>query len=156
MACDPWTAIAEATAADAPDLAVLHGACFRDGWSASAFERFLADAGCSAWRAGRRDSEALAGFVMVRAAADEAEILTLAVAEDLRRRGLGAALVEQAAACLGRGATGRLLLEVGQDNLAARGLYAACGFRTVGSRDGYYREGGEDALIMERQLGAED
>ncbi|MGI9383020.1 MAG: GNAT family N-acetyltransferase [Methyloligellaceae bacterium] len=139
---------------DAPEMAALHGQSFPQGWSDAAFERFLADHTCSTWIARRPEQGPIAGFLLSRMAADEADIVTLAVAEDVRRHGLGSALVECAAAALGRRGARRLLLEVGESNLAARGLYAACGFRVVGARSGYYRSGcdGEDAVVMERRL----
>lgn len=99
---------------------------------------------------GHRAGEA--GFVLARAAADEAEILTLAVVPAWRRRGLGAALLAAAqrrAASLG---AAQLFLEVAADNDAARALYAGAGFEAVGLRRGYYA-GGRDALVLRRALG---
>ena len=142
--------------ADAAELAALHGLCFPEGWNVPAFEGFLADPGYSLWVLRRAEAESVAGFLIARTAADEAEIITLAVAEDLRRQGFGRALLGQAAADLGRGPTTRIFLEVGSGNLAARRLYAACGFRLVGNRAGYYRESGEDALVLELRLGVAD
>ena len=43
-----------------------------------------------------------------------------------------------------------LTLEVRVSNFAAQGLYRAYGFRVVAVRRGYYRDTGEDALVMER------
>jgi ribosomal-protein-alanine N-acetyltransferase len=34
----------------------------------------------------------------------------------------------------------------------ARGLYEKLGFRQIGRRKGYYRETGEDAIVMELVL----
>ena len=42
-------------------------------------------------------------------------------------------------------------LEVASDNKAAINLYARCGFRSAGRREGYYRDG-RDALIQWRRL----
>ncbi len=78
------------------------------------------------------------GFILCRVVADEAEILTLAVRSEARRRGLARALVDAAneAARL-RGAT-RLFLEVAEDNTAAIELYRRSGFASVGRRRRYY------------------
>jgi GNAT superfamily N-acetyltransferase len=72
-----------------------------------------------------------------------------------RLLGLARSLVETIGAhAAAHGAT-RLFLEVAEDNAAARALYAAGGFVTVGRRRGYYaRRLGPavDALTMRRDL----
>src|SRR5690606_4198483 len=140
-------------------------------WSESEFAALLGQPGVIAL------AEA-DGFILIRIAADEAEILTLAVQPAARRRGLGRRLVESGAraACPGRadrpflegagahpgaraacaGGADRLLLEVAEDNAAARALYAAAGFVEAGRRRAYYPrpEGlAADALILARALG---
>jgi [ribosomal protein S18]-alanine N-acetyltransferase len=86
-------------------------------------------------------------------AADQAEILTLAVVPAARRRGVGAALLQavmQAAAARGAAA---LFLEVSTANDAARALYARAGFCEVGRRCRYYADG-TDARVLTRALTA--
>jgi ribosomal-protein-alanine N-acetyltransferase len=97
----------------------------------------------------------LRGFVLSRAAADEAEILTIAVDPALRKGGVGRDLLRahlgQAAAAGAR----RLFLEVDADNAAALALYARFQFVKVGERKGYYkRPDGKaaTALVMRRDL----
>ncbi len=89
------------------------------------------------------------GFILVREAAGEAEILTLAVAPRARRQGLGRTLVDAAIARLG---SADLFLEVAADNIAAIALYQQNGFTQAGVRRGYYaRPGGAvDALLLKR------
>ena len=84
------------------------------------------------------------GFILVRAAGGEAEILTLAVEPSARRRGLGRALLDQALAAT---AGSPLFLEVAADNAVARALYGAAGFTECGRRTGYYGAG-RDALVL--------
>ena len=91
------------------------------------------------------------GFVLARAAADEAEILTLAVLPTRRRGGLGRSLVERAMQEAGERGAARLFLEVSEANAPARALYAALGFEPVGRRPGYYACGA-DALVLRRRL----
>jgi ribosomal-protein-alanine N-acetyltransferase len=93
--------------------------------------------------------------VLVRLAADEAEILTLAVAPEARRRGRARALLKAAQAHAAAGGARRLVLEVAEDNAPARALYAAAGFGPVGRRRGYYdRAAGAaaDALVLAKDL----
>ena len=98
---------------------------------------------------------AATGFALGRAAADEAELVTIAVDPDARRRGTGRGLLaafERAAQA--RGAE-TAYLEVAADNAAALGLYRAAGWRETGRRRGYYaRTGGAvDAVTMAKRLG---
>lgn len=91
------------------------------------------------------------GMVLARVAADEADILTIAVAPDARRRGLGRALLLAAMEEAARRGAKSMFLEVGVDNAAAAALYVSCGFTQVGRRRGYYAGGG-DALVMRAAL----
>jgi ribosomal-protein-alanine N-acetyltransferase len=134
---------------DPERLAAIHAEAFDAPWSAPAFAALLDQPGVFALH----DEN---GFILIRAVADEAEILTLAVRPSARRAGLGTALVEAAAvAATGLGA-GRLFLEVSEANAAAQALYARAGFTEVGRRRGYYAQasgGPADALVLSRVLG---
>jgi ribosomal-protein-alanine N-acetyltransferase len=95
----------------------------------------------------------LGGMILARVAADEAEILTLAVSPEHRRHGIGAALLGTAmrrAAVLGAVS---MFLEVAVTNDAARALYAAHGFTEAGLRRHYYIDG-TDALVLRSTLSA--
>jgi ribosomal-protein-alanine N-acetyltransferase len=143
-------------AAAAPMLAVLHAASFEDGqaWGPDAIALMLALPGAFALCAeAEADAGGLQGFVMARVAADEAEILTLAVPPPARRRGLGLALMRAALAeAAARGARA-MFLEVAAGNEAARALYGALGFAEVGRRRRYYADGA-DAVVLRRDLAA--
>lgn len=134
--------------------AALHATSFAHGWSAAEFERLLASEACAA--DGAFAGVEFAGFILSRQAADEAEILTVAVDPKFRRQGAGRILLSANLARLAaRGAT-RLFLEVAEDNVAALALYRSFGFREEGRRKGYYRRAdGEpvSAFVMARDLG---
>ncbi|WP_439599287.1 GNAT family N-acetyltransferase [Falsiroseomonas sp.] len=127
--------------------AALHAAAFPPGeaWGADAIALMLDLPGAfGLLRPG-------AGFVLARVAADEAEILTLAVHPAQRRAGLGGALLAEAmAGAVLRGATA-MFLEVSERNAPARALYARSGFAEVGRRRRYYADGA-DALVLRRDL----
>jgi ribosomal-protein-alanine N-acetyltransferase len=92
-----------------------------------------------------REGQAAAGFALSRGAADEEELLLIAVHPDHRGRGIGRALIERfAAAARARGAR-RLFLEMREGN-RAEALYRRCGFESVGRRRHYYRRGSGAAL----------
>ena len=138
---------------EAPALARLHAEAFDAPWSERALAGFMGDAGVFALAAG----EPVDGFILIRAMAGEAEILTLAVRPAARRRGAGRALVTAGAdEALQRGAA-CLFLEVAADNAPAIGLYEGAGFVQVGRRAGYYRRGASepmDALVLRLDLTA--
>jgi [ribosomal protein S18]-alanine N-acetyltransferase len=146
-------ALSLADARDAPAFAALHATAFPRGWSEAEFERLLADRAVIAQRAlaGGR----LAGFVLSRAAADQAEILSIAVAAAWRRQGVGRHLLDlHLRALAGRGIKA-LFLEVDEANTPARRLYAQTGFREVGRRPAYYPQAGtrpSAALVLRRDL----
>lgn len=95
------------------------------------------------------------GFALWRVAADEAELLTIAIDAGHRRRGAGRALLEAVIDRARASGAAALFLEVGADNPAACSLYEQKDFHTVGRRGGYYRRGDRgaaDALVMRLEL----
>ncbi len=146
-------ALSEAGPADAAAFAMLHAAAFRRGWSEDEFERLLLDANVVAHRA--LAGRALAGFIISRLAADEAEILSVAVAPARRGRGLAKKLLDLHLRRLAGLGARTVFLEVDEDNAPARRLYAGARFREVGRRSGYYARGSEapsNALVLRRDL----
>ena len=79
---------------DAPAIAELHGQSFGRGWDEDEVYRLLIDRAVIAHRATSRRS--LVGFIMSRLAADEAEILSVAIAPARRGRGLSRPLLDKA------------------------------------------------------------
>jgi ribosomal-protein-alanine N-acetyltransferase len=141
-----------ATAEAAPALAALHRDAFDDPWNAVDIAALLRSPGVFALSA-RLGAEA-AGFILCRVAADEAEVLTLAVTPAMRRRGVASALLDQAMAAALAGGARAIFLEVATDNPGAEALYRAHDFREVGRRPAYFsRPGGAvAALILRRDL----
>ena len=86
------------------------------------------------------ESEPTAGFVLSRGAADEEELLLLAVDPRYRRQGIGGILIERFAAEAGERGAKRLFLEMREGN-SAESLYRRHGFARVGRRRAYYRRG---------------
>ena len=115
--------LAPAHPRDAAVLSAIHTASFNRGWSEQEFEQLLTDRNVVADRAASVRKPV--GFIMSRRAADEAEILSVAVARSWQGRGL------------------------------ARKLYARAGFSEVGRRPGYYAQGrgkAAAALVLRRDL----
>lgn len=135
---------------DAVAIAALHAASFRRGWGEDEVSGLLTDSTVVTHRAMIR--RALVGFIMSRVAADEAEILSVAIAPARRGRGLSRPLLDFHLRTLARRAVRTVFLEVDERNAPARRLYARAGFAEVGSRHGYY-ESGATALVLRRDLG---
>ena len=144
------------TGEDAALMAALHERSFDRPWKAWEIRRVMAGSTVYAFGAWDVQGE-FVGFVVARMLADDAEILTLAVGESARQRGVGRRLTRASAdEALARGAE-RLVLEVAIDNHAAMLLYAGLGFDKVGYRKGYYaRPGAErvDGLVLALPLKA--
>jgi ribosomal-protein-alanine N-acetyltransferase len=88
-------------------------------------------------------------------AADEAEILSIAVAPDHRGRGLSRELLLTHLGHLAGRGIRTVFLEVEENNQPARRLYARAGFAVTGRRERYYREANGqqlNALLMRRDL----
>ena len=138
---------------EAPALAQVHAAAFDHAWSAAEIAQLLDGPGGFALLV---ETDAPLAFILCRAVAGEAEILTLAVDPAARRRGLARALVDAAAGAARMAGADVMFLEVAHDNLPAIGLYQAAGFDRVGLRRGYYDRGAApaaDAIVMRRDLG---
>ncbi len=129
------------------ELAALHGRVFTvpRPWSAAEIVGLLESTGMFLLAEPQ-------GFLMGRAIAGEAELLTLAVAPEARRQGIGARLVAGFLTEARARQAESAFLEVAADNLAALALYDAAGFRQAGRRRGYYATatGPVDALVLSR------
>lgn len=146
-------AIEPASLRDVPKLAQLHGASFHRGWGEGEFETMLRERNTLVHRLvlGRT----LIGFAVSRMAADEAEILSIAVAAGHRGRGLSRdLLLTHLGHLAGRGVR-TVFLEVEENNVPARRLYERAGFASAGRRERYYKQpdGAQlNALLMRRDL----
>lgn len=132
-----------------PLLAEIHASAFLpdEAWSTAIFAGHLAMPGTFGF------VHESGGLVLGRATADEAEILTIAVAPEARRHGAGRALLRAAAKEAAKRGAATLFLEVSAANDIAQALYHSEGFAKVGKRRAYYQDG-TDALILALKLTA--
>jgi ribosomal-protein-alanine N-acetyltransferase len=147
-------ALADAQPRDAGAIATLHSVSFRRGWSEQEVEELLLDRAVVAHRAtlGRK----FAGFIMARQAADEAEILSVAVARSSQGRGLASQLLTLHLRRLAGLGVKAVFLEVDEHNAPAIRLYSRAGFREVSRRPNYYPQpDGKTAaaLVLRRDIG---
>lgn len=137
------------------ECAAVHAASFAYPWPQDDLEAVLLASSTVACGAFGTKSDDLQGFMLSRLAADEAEVLTVAVAPRKRGRGIAGQLLGANIARLSLLGARSLFLEVEAENAAGLALYRRFGFETVGERKSYYRKpDGSSALafIMRRAV----
>jgi [ribosomal protein S18]-alanine N-acetyltransferase len=138
--------------------AKIHAQSFAHPWAPAEFESLLAGRdviGEAAIATSFFGNRRVAGFILSRRGADMAEMLTIAVAPALRRKGVGAALLTRHLATLAAEGAKSLSLEVESNNRAALALYRRFGFHEVGEREAYYRKAEgmrASALVLRRDF----
>jgi ribosomal-protein-alanine N-acetyltransferase len=145
-------------AADLAIVSQLDELSFNQPWPPAAFEVELANRNARCWVAESDDLTGTDGQARIIAALiiwrvlDEAHIATIAVHPDFRQQGTGKLLLRTGMqAAYAEGA--RIYhLEVRAGNLAAQKMYANFGYEIVGRRPRYYKDNGEDALLMTLDL----
>ena len=130
--------IARLEARHAARLSAIHASAFARPWSAQDFEGFLAERQITADGLFLDRDAQPSGFVLSRRAADEAEILSVALAREARGRGHARLLLASHLQALAHAGVRRVHLEVEDGNEPALALYRRLGFVEVGRRDGYY------------------
>ena len=136
---------------DLAEVMAIENAIYSHPWTQGNFADSLrAGYECRTWRLAGE----LVGYFVLMAAAGEAHLLNLSIAEPHQRRGHGAALLQEAAGLARKLGAQNVFLEVRPSNRAAQGLYTRFGFRKVAVRRGYYpaHGGREDALVLSLPL----
>lgn len=125
------------------ELANIHAKCFPNKpWSANDFSD-LKKSGCEIIASQN-------GFIVWRAIADEAELITIGVNPDARRSGIAAAMIGIMENELRRNGVKHIFLEVAENNTTALKLYERTGFTKIGVRPKYYDD--VDAIMMKKDL----
>ena len=152
---DPGSAITVRAARreDLLQVVALEKRCFVDPWEPEALEQELvADRlrlPLVAEAAGK-----VVGYLMAWKIVDQLHILNIAADPDLRRQGVGTALLFAAARKAFEMEMEEITLEVRESNQEARAFYREYGFVPTGLRQGYYADNGEDAIIMTTRTAA--
>jgi [ribosomal protein S18]-alanine N-acetyltransferase len=123
-----------------------------EAWTESAYRSELADTRLRHYVVAEGTNGDVLGWAGVMVIAETAQVLTIGVIPEARRRGTGrrmlAALTDEAR----RRDAHEMFLEVRVDNPAAQALYESDGYQRVGVRRGYYDAGRIDAVTMRRDL----
>ena len=144
-------AIDAMTLVDLPRVLAIERASFKTPWTEENFRHEIEN-NPLAWNLVARRGGRVVAFACVYVVADEVMINDVATEPEERRGGLARTLLRHVLDGASVRGCRRATLEVRPSNAAARSLYEAFGFVTVGRRPGYYSDSGEDALLMERPL----
>lgn len=153
--------VEDANEGDVQHIAAIHGEAFSIGWTDGDIARMIASEACSCLVArmqGAAGKPPIA-FIIIRTAADESEIITVATRKSVRRTGAASELLAAAIRKLQADRIQKLFLEVDESNEVAISLYHRSGFKQVGERKGYYSSNTNSsndnttALVMQLDLG---
>ena len=130
-------------------IAAIERECFGDPWTEESLQILLDGraVGFAALCGGK-----LAGYVGMLCVLDEGQLINVAVSSDFRRRGIGAALMDELERYSRENGIVYLSLEVRESNLAARNLYTAKGYVECGIRKSFYSKPLENAVVMTKEL----
>ncbi len=93
----------------------------------------------------------LVGYAVLMPSVDEAHLLTIGIAGEHQRKGMGEEILKRMMAMAHDSGIQRIILEVRPSNTPALALYRKCGFQQIGLRRGYYpadNDSREDAIVM--------
>jgi ribosomal-protein-alanine N-acetyltransferase len=136
------------TVEDVPVVAQLDRMSFSLSWPEHAFYYEVKENTAARCFVAEMEDKQIVGMVVSWVILDELHIATLAVHADYRRQGIGRLILTEALQDGYRAGTRYALLEVRAGNEAAQNLYREFGFKTVGLRPKYYKDNGEDAVLM--------
>lgn len=129
---------------DVKDIARMETDYFPDSWSENSVLTHIKNQKVITLKFG----ETLLGYCIFMTAADEGEILRIAVDKKLRGVGLGKKLLSSVLCEMKEDGINEVFLEVRSTNQGAIALYKSVGFEEIGIRKGYYRDNGEDARLF--------
>ncbi len=136
--------VRRATDGDIPEVAGIMRGCVVPAWTDEQVRAAFASENTDVFVF---DDGKIEGYLIAENVLGERCIASVAVREDMRKMGIGKALMNAALS----GDAESVYLEVNEHNAPAISLYASCGFEPAGLRKGYY--GDASAVIMTRRLG---
>ncbi|TMR90322.1 ribosomal protein S18-alanine N-acetyltransferase [Nonomuraea basaltis] len=140
------------TAADLPTVMAIERATFPlDAWSEGMMRDELADMPRTRHYVVALVDDEIVAYAGLAAAADQADVQTIAVLEQHRGTGIGGAMLTELLAEAGRRGAREIFLEVRADNPRAQAVYRHFEFEEIGTRRRYYDDG-TDAIMMRRKL----
>jgi ribosomal-protein-alanine N-acetyltransferase len=135
---------------DMPEALTIENESFEFPWLEDDFIRCLRQRNCIGMVAEHKDKTI--GFMIYELHKTRIHVLSFAVAENMRRHGVGSQMVAKLIAKLSQQRRSRIILEVRETNLEAQLFFRECGFRAVSVLHSYYADTPEDSYFMEYRL----
>ena len=136
------------TEMDLDGVVRVEAVCLSDAWNRKNFEDSLKEPTAHLLVAVDDISNEIIGYCCLYQVLDEGEIVNVAIGQEYRQRGYGAAVV-RALMALGKSLGAEsFFLEVRAGNTAGKRLYESLGFKNCGMRKGFYSNPREDAVLM--------
>lgn len=155
MTADSTVTLAPMTIDDIADVMPHEVPMFgSEAWTAHSYRDELLDRKYRYYLTGRDADGVLLGWAGLYVLYETAQVLTVGVIPEARRRGIASTLLAALYAEARRRNATEILLEVRIDNDGARALYEREGFAVIGTRRGYYDNGRIDAITMRKELTA--
>lgn len=138
---------------DLDSIMAIENVSFTAPWSRASYEELAPLDSVNIW-VGKIKGE-LVCYMLCQRVGDEMELHTIAVAPSWRQKGIGRRFMAHMIAEARRVGVSKIYLLVRPSNNAAVSLYKEHGFKGIGVRRAYYRDNGEDALVMRLELKAD-
>ena len=133
---------------DIPAVVAIDQGAFSLPWPESSYRHEVHDNTAARCFVVEDDDHEVVAMIVSWIIVDELHIATFATHLEHRRKGIGSQLLTVALADARAGGARRAFLEVREGNLAAQEMYRKFGFIVTGRRPKYYRDNGEDAILM--------
>jgi len=141
--------VRNAEESDLDEICKIEDESFPEPFPRGLFEKLLRDKNALFFVA--VEAGLILGYCIATLENHRGHLISIAVGQSHRRRGVAVRLLGRLLHELEYGDTEQVWLEVRPDNIAAVSLYRKLGFLKAGSAPNYYRDG-TDALIMYRPI----
>ncbi|MEZ4705284.1 MAG: ribosomal protein S18-alanine N-acetyltransferase [Bdellovibrionota bacterium] len=138
------------TSKDLPRVRWIESHAYQDPWPLESFDDLIRYH--HFFHVGVTEDKVLMGYVFYQMAAQEMQILNIAVDPNHHSKGFGSLLLEYAHNEGKKNNVIESFLEVRVGNQNAQKLYRKFGYKKVGRRIHYYQDNGEDAWVMRCKL----
>jgi ribosomal-protein-alanine N-acetyltransferase len=135
------------TAEDVPTVAKFDKLALTLPWTERSFHFEVTSNPASRCWVAERDG-VIVGVIVAWLLVDEVHIATIATHPDVRRQGIAQALLVHVLKSGAEEGAVSSILEVRESNFAAQAMYRKFGYEETGRRPRYYKDNGEDAILM--------